>query len=165
MAEVSGIESLQSEIGSAGGFEAFFGGGGVSQNVANMTISAEDPEELIALTDEIRTVANDIFGEENAVVSAASQTGFSGFSLIVASDSLDELEPFAEDIKQVLGSVDIDGDGKPDLANVSSNVDEEIVGGNGTIIRVDGRPAVSFSGELETSRCGSSWSSRRRRNF
>jgi multidrug efflux pump subunit AcrB len=141
MAEIPGIESLQTEVGSAGGFEAFFGGGGVSQNLAHMTISAEDPEEQIALTDEIRTIANDIFGEENTVVSAASQTGFSGFSLIVASDSLDELEPFAEDIKQVLGSVDIDEDG---------NVDEEIVGGNGTIIRVDGRPAISFSGELET---------------
>jgi len=150
VAELQGVESLQAEVGSGGGFESFFGGGGVSQNVANMAISAEDPEELIALTDEIRTIANDVFGEENAIVSAASQTGFSGFSLIVASDSLKELEPFAEDIKQAIGAVDVDGDGKPDLVNVSSNVDEEIVGGNGTIIRVDGRPAISFSGELET---------------
>jgi HAE1 family hydrophobic/amphiphilic exporter-1 len=150
VSELPGIEKIQSEVGSAGGFESFFGGGGVSQNVANMSISAEDSEELAALTDEIRALANDIFGEENTVVSAASQFGFSGFGLIVAGDSMEELEPLAEDIKQAIASVDIDEDGKPDVVNVSSNVDQEIVGGNGSIIRIDGRPAVSFSGELET---------------
>lgn len=150
VSELPGVERIQAEIGSAGGFESFFGGGGVSQNVANMSISAEDPEELAALTDEVRALANETFGEENTVVSAASQTGFSGFSLIVAGDSMKELEPFAEDIKQAIASVDIDEDGKPDVVNVSSNVDQAMVGGNGTIIRIDGRPAVSFSGELET---------------
>jgi HAE1 family hydrophobic/amphiphilic exporter-1 len=151
VSELPGIERIQAEIGSAGGFESFFGGGGgVSQNVANMSISTEDPEELTAITEEVRALANEIFGEENTVVSAASQTGFSGFSLIVSGDSMDELEPFAEDIKQAIASVDIDDDGLADVVNVSSNVDQAIVGGNGTIIRVDGRPAVSFSGELET---------------
>jgi HAE1 family hydrophobic/amphiphilic exporter-1 len=150
VSELSGVEKIQAEVGSGGGFEAFFGGGGISQNVANVSISAEDPEELAALTDEVRTLANEIFGEDNAVVSAASQTGFSGFSLIVASDTIEELEPFAEEIKQAIASVDIDEDGKPDIVNVSSNVDQAVVGGNGTIIRIDGRPAISFSGELET---------------
>ena len=150
VSELEGVETMQAEIGSGGGFEAFFGGGGVSQNVANMTITPEDPDDLIALTDEIRSLANEIFGEENATVSAASQTGFSGFGLIISGDSADELEPFAEDIKLAIGSIDIDGDGKPDVVNVSSNVDQDIVGGNGTIIRIDGRPAVSFNGELET---------------
>ncbi|MFN2187714.1 MAG: efflux RND transporter permease subunit [Candidatus Promineifilaceae bacterium] len=149
--EMEGIESWQAEVGSAGGFESFFAGGGVSQNLANIVISVEDQDELAALTEEIRTEANDIFGEENTVVSAASQTGFSGFSLIIASDSLEELKPVVGDIEQALGAVDIDEDGKPDLVNVSSNVDQEMVGGDGTIIRIDGRPAVSFSAELETS--------------
>ena len=45
----------------------------------------------------------------------------------------------------------MDGDGTPDIANVSSNVDD-LAAGNGdtAIIRVDGRSAISFSGELET---------------
>ena len=46
--------------------------------------------------------------------------------------------------------MDIDGDGRPDITNVTSNVDTAAVGGEGTIIRVDGQPAISFSGELET---------------
>jgi HAE1 family hydrophobic/amphiphilic exporter-1 len=150
VSELQGVERIQAEVGSGGGFEAFFGGSGVSQNVANMSISAEDPDELVALTDEIREIANDIFGEENTVVSAASQTGFSGFSLIVAGDSMEELEPVAEDIKIAIGSIDIDEDGKPEVVNISSNVDQEVVGGNGTIIRIDGKPAISFAGELET---------------
>jgi hydrophobic/amphiphilic exporter-1 (mainly G- bacteria), HAE1 family len=84
-------------------------------------------------------------------VSAASQTGFSGFSLIITGESLEDLKAVAEDVKQTLAAVDIDGDGLPDITNVSSSVDGATVGGNGTIIRIDGRPAISFSGELETS--------------
>jgi HAE1 family hydrophobic/amphiphilic exporter-1 len=62
---------------------------------------------------------------------------------------MEQMEPVVDDVKQALGSVDVDGDGVSDIANVSSNVDEA-VGGAGSIIRIDGRPAISFSGELET---------------
>jgi len=151
VSQLEGIERLQAEVGSTGGFEAFFGGGGVSQNLANMTVSVIDQDDLIPLTDEIRTIANEIFGAENTVTSAAAQTGFSGFGLVLASDSVEELEAHVEDVRAALESVDLDGDGKPDIANVTSSMDQEMVGGNGTIIRIDGRPAISFDGELETS--------------
>jgi HAE1 family hydrophobic/amphiphilic exporter-1 len=147
---VEGIERVQSEIGSGGGFESFFGGGGVNQGQANLTISIEDQEMLGDLTNKVREEAEAIFGKENVTVSAASQTGFSGFSLIVTGDSLDDLLPLVEDVKQALGSVDIDDDGIPDIVNVSSNVDQAALPGDSTIIRIDGRPAISFSGELET---------------
>jgi HAE1 family hydrophobic/amphiphilic exporter-1 len=63
---------------------------------------------------------------------------------------LDELRELVPSVKEALEAVDLDGDGIADIANVSSNVDSEQLGGNDTIIRVDGRPAISFSGELET---------------
>jgi HAE1 family hydrophobic/amphiphilic exporter-1 len=150
LATLSGIEKIQTEVGSGGGFEAIFGGGGVSQNAANVTISAEDQDDLAHLTNEVRAIAQNVFGEDNVQVSAASQAGFGGFALIVTGNSLDELRELVPSVKEALEAVDLDGDGIADIANVSSNVDSEQLGGNDTIIRVDGRPAISFSGELET---------------
>lgn len=147
---MQGAETIQSEIGSAGGFESFFGGGGVSQNLANITISAKSQDELDALTDEVREAAEEIFGAENTVVSAASQTGFGGFSLIVTGQSMDHLAPIVDDVKEALASLDQDEDGQPDLRNISSSIDEAAVDGNETIIRIDGSPAISFSAELDT---------------
>jgi hydrophobic/amphiphilic exporter-1 (mainly G- bacteria), HAE1 family len=150
------IETIQTEIGSAGGFEALFGGG-ISQNLANVTMSvgeelAQDTEALNGLTNEIRQVAIGILGEENVSVSAASQTGFSGFSIILTGETQAELEALIEDVKAALGSVDVDEDGVPDIANVSSSVDATAQenANSETIIRIDGRPAISFGGELET---------------
>ncbi|MCI0580144.1 MAG: efflux RND transporter permease subunit [Chloroflexi bacterium] len=148
--QLAGVETVQTEIGSAGGFAAFFGGGNVSQNVANVTITVEDQEELAALTGEIRQEAEETFGQENVVVSAAAQTGFGGFSLIITGDSMEQLGSLVEDVKQALAGVDVDGDGRPEIVNISSNVDDAGAGGSETIIRIDRRPAISFSGELET---------------
>ncbi|MCP4418507.1 MAG: efflux RND transporter permease subunit, partial [Chloroflexi bacterium] len=150
------VETIQTEIGSAGGLEALFGGG-ISQNLANVTISVgeeltQDTEALNALTNEVRQEAIGILGEESVTVSAASQTGFSGFSIILTGDSQAELETLIEDVKGALGSVDMDEDGIPDIANVSSSVDATVQGDTSseTIIRIDGRSAISFGGELET---------------
>jgi len=68
----------------------------------------------------------------------------------LTGDSTEELEVVAGDVKEALSMLDNDGDGKPDITNVSSNVEDAAVGDNGTIVRIDGRPGVSFSGELET---------------
>ena len=148
--ELHGVERVQSEVGGAGGFESFFGGGGVSQNLANVAISVENLDDLGALTNEVRDEAEAIFGVENTIVSAASQTGFGGFSLIVTGESAEDLLPIIEDVKAALGEIDLDESGRPDIVNISSNVDQASTAGNETIIRIDGRPAVSFSGELET---------------
>ncbi|MCA9955704.1 MAG: efflux RND transporter permease subunit, partial [Anaerolineales bacterium] len=150
------IETIQTEIGSGGGFEAFFGGG-ISQNLANLTISVseelvQDPDALNSLTNEVRQEAIRVVGEDNVSVSAASQTGFSGFSIILTGESQTELEGLVDDVKSAISSVDVDGDGIQDIANVSSNIDSAAAGDgtNETILRIDGRSAVSFSGELET---------------
>lgn len=151
--DIAGLGSVQTTVGSAAGFEALFSQGSVTQNIASLTISVENKDELDALTKAVRAKAVSEFGEENAAVSAASQTGFSGFSLTVTGDSLEDLLPVVADVKAAIGSVDLEGDGVPDIANVTSTVDDLIAGnGNGSTvyIRIDGRPAVSFSGELET---------------
>jgi len=152
ISDIAGVSTIQTEVGSPGGFESFFGGGNVTQHLAAVTVSVEDQEALDSITKAIRAKAIDQFGEDNATVSAASQTGFSGFSLTVTGDSLAELMEVAEDVKAAVASVDVDGDGVQDIANVSSSVDDLLNGGNGSsvYIRIDGRPAVSFGGELET---------------
>ena len=147
--ELDGIETVQTEIGSAGGFEAFFGGGGVSQNVANVTISVANQDDLERLTRSVRERAEATFGEDNAVVSAAAQTGFGGFSLTLKGESSDQLEAVSDDVRQALATVDLDGDDQPDITNISSNLDAA-AGGSETIVRIDGQPAITFSGELET---------------
>ncbi|MCP5101667.1 MAG: efflux RND transporter permease subunit, partial [Chloroflexi bacterium] len=84
--QFEGIETIQTEIGSSGGFEALFGGGGVSQNLAIVTISVEDLDILPTLTNDIREEAESLFGVENVTISAASQTGFGGFAIILTGD-------------------------------------------------------------------------------
>lgn len=154
IADIAGLGTIQTEVGSAGGLESLFAGSGsISQNLANVTISVADQEHLDSLTRAVRAKAAAHFGVENATVSAASQTGFSGFSLTVSGASLDDLLPIVPDVKAAIESVDLESDGAPDIANVSSTVDDLLAGndsGNTVYIRIDGRPAISFSGELET---------------
>jgi HAE1 family hydrophobic/amphiphilic exporter-1 len=153
LSDIAGLGTIQTEVGGAGGFEAMFAGGSVSQNMANVTISVENQDELDALTKAVRAKAVAQFGEENATVSAASQTGFGGFALTLTGDSLEELLPVVEDVKAAIESVDLEGDGVPDIANVTSSVDDLLAGngsGSTVYIRIDGRPAISFGGELET---------------
>jgi multidrug efflux pump subunit AcrB len=150
LTEIAGLETFQSEIGSGGGFEAFFGGGGVSQNLANVTITLDDLDELQPVTLEVRHLAETTFGADNTTVSAASQTGFSGFSLILVGESMEQLTPWVDDVKQVLATIDQDGNGEPDIVNISSSIDNAGANGASNIIRVDGRTAIDFSAELET---------------
>lgn len=148
---LEGIERIQTEIGSAGGVEAIFGGGSISQNLANLTITVNDQEELTRLNNEVREAAESVFGADRARVSAAARSGFGGFALVLAGDSLDELRAVADEVKSAIASVDVDGDGVADIANVSSSVDNAgVSGGEDTIIRIDGRPAITFSGEIES---------------
>lgn len=66
----------------------------------------------------------------------------------MTGDSLDELAQAADEVIIALEGVDGDGNGRPDMVNITSNADAALQGD--TIIRVDGRPAISFSAELET---------------
>lgn len=148
--DLAGIERIQTEVGSNGGFAALFGGGNVNQNQAAVTVSVADPEQLSSLTTAIRAKAQEVFEPTTVKVSAAAQTGFSGFSLIITGSTQEELLTLVDSVKGALSSVDVDADGVADIANVTSNVDGGATTGADTIIRIDGRSAISFGGELET---------------
>jgi hypothetical protein len=95
--------------------------------------------DIDALTLEIRQLAEENFGRENVIVTSGTISGgaFGGFAL-VASGNQDLLAEFNDQAIAALEEVD-------GLANVSSNLaDME------AILRVNGEPAISFSGELET---------------
>lgn len=147
---LAGVATVRSEIGSGGGLTDLFVGNGVRQNQAGVTITVQDQQNLTALTDEVRRAAVDLFGEDNVSVSAISVAEFGSFSLILTGNSLEDLLPLVDEVKATLAAVDVDGDGRPDIANISSNVDGLATGEESAIIRIDGRPAISFSGELET---------------
>ncbi|GAB4518878.1 MAG: hypothetical protein OHK0046_27070 [Anaerolineae bacterium] len=143
------LVALQTNVGGGGqNFETLLGGGGVTENVANVTIGLDVNEsELDEWTQTIRTEAQRIFGEENVTVSSASvaEGGFGGLALIVSgpADVLTEIDPL---IIETMNSID-------GITNVSSNLSaaaESDDPGSRTIIRVNGQSALSYTGELET---------------
>ncbi|MCB0019713.1 MAG: efflux RND transporter permease subunit, partial [Anaerolineales bacterium] len=118
---LDGVTAVQTEIGGSGGVEAFFGGGGgVSQNLANLQIAVEerfilDQEALGELTIVARHMAEDNFGVENVVVGAGSQANLgSGLALNLKGAEAPELAALVDDVKAIIGDIDLDANGSPD---------------------------------------------------
>jgi HAE1 family hydrophobic/amphiphilic exporter-1 len=139
LGEVEGLGSVLSEVGSGGGFESQLFGGAIDQSRASVQIRVEDPAELNRLTGLVRDEAESIFGQDNATVSSGSLSSgaFGGFALVLSGD----VEKIAEIDAQIIQALD-DVSG---LANASSNL-----GALDSFLRVDGEPAVRYTGELET---------------
>ena len=147
------IERVQTTVGSSGFSiqSLLLGGSSVEENVAAVTVAVDNPARLDALTGEIRSLAQETFGEENATVSAASlsEQGFGGFALVLSGPQ-EDLEAVNQQVIDALNQVD-------GLANASSNLagPAGASGGSGedtptTYIRIDGESAVRYTGELET---------------
>jgi HAE1 family hydrophobic/amphiphilic exporter-1 len=137
--DVEGLGVIQSEIGSGGGLASRLMGGGVDQSLASISIGAEDIQSLDTTTAEVRRIAESIFDFENVTVSSGSlmSDAFGGFALVISGD-LEDIAAFNDQAITELEKVD-------GLTNVSSNLtDTEL------ILRVDGEPAVRYTGELET---------------
>ncbi len=143
------LGNLQTIIGSGGaGLESLLGvGGGVTENIANITIGVESQENLDSLTQSIRTEAERIFGQENVRVSAAtiSDQGFSGLEMVLYGPE-EDLKAVNQLVLDTLNSI-------PGVTNASSDLQQ--VGGDSdnaprTYIRINGQSAVSYSAELET---------------
>jgi multidrug efflux pump subunit AcrB len=107
-----------------------------------------DKTRLEVLSQELKAGAAEIFGEDNVSISVASLSsggGFGGFSLIVAGPQ-DELERMDASVIAAIESVD-------GIENVTSNLSTAAAAGPDaprTYLRVDGRPALSYGGELTT---------------
>jgi multidrug efflux pump subunit AcrB len=136
---ITGLGVVQSEIGSAGMMSRMMGGG-VDQGAASLTIGFTDLKRVKQITDQVRQIAVEHFGEENVTVSSGSfsSSAFAGFSLVLSGDP-DRLTAFNSQAIQIL-------EGVSGLANVTSNLLDQ-----NQILRVDGQSAVRISGEVETS--------------
>ncbi len=145
LAEMDGIHVYQSQVGISGGMQAFFMGSSIDQGVAEIGVYAESQGDMERLTGVVRQQAEAVFGAENVIVSiAAGMTGgaTSGFDLVVAGPP----EDLAEIDDRVLAALqEVEG-----LVNVSSNLASGDRSSSRVIIRVNGQPAVRYSGEIES---------------
>ncbi|HEY43444.1 MAG TPA: efflux RND transporter permease subunit [Anaerolineae bacterium] len=139
LTEIEGVGTIQSEIGSSGGLVSRFLGGAIDQAGATTMIKVENADEVDPLTAEVRQLAEAIFGAENVTVSSGSLTSsaFGSFALVLSGDPA-VLVDFNDEAIAALDEVD-------GLTNVSSNLADVDM-----ILRVDGEPAVRYTGELET---------------
>jgi len=140
IADIEGLGSVMTEIGSSGGMESFFMESSIDQSAVTIMMSIDDQSQANYYTALIREKAAVVFGEDNVIVSSGSLTsqGFGGFALVAASKDFTDLEDFNQKAIDTLNTVE-------GLANVSSN----LVSTN-TYLRVDGESAIRFVGELET---------------
>jgi len=139
LAEVENLGVVMTQVGASGGLEASLFGSGIDQGAANIEIGIENGDDIDALTAEVRRLAEVHFGPENVIVTSGTLTSsaFGGFSLVISGDQAD-LADFNDQAITILEKID-------GLANVTSNLANQDL-----ILRVNGEPAVSFSGELET---------------
>jgi multidrug efflux pump subunit AcrB len=139
LAEVENLGVVMSQVGASGGLESRLFGSGIDQGAANIDIGIENGDDIDALTAQVRQLAEEHFGPENVTVTSGTLTSsaFGGFSLVISGDQT-ELAAFNDQAIAVLEKID-------GLANVSSNLANQDL-----ILRVNGEPAVSFAGELET---------------
>ena len=144
------LTTLQVIVGSSGfsDFAALFGGGGgVTESQANVTIALRSQELLEEFTPIVREEAVRIFGEENVTVSAGGlgSGDFNSIELVLSGVSQDALAEIDTDVVNAIESID-------GIANVESNLSAAGAGDGSstTYIRVNGQPAVSYQGDLET---------------
>ncbi len=153
------LTTLRTIVGGGGlDFAALLGGGGVTENIADITIGLATSEnfELYAL--EIEEAVADIPQSEDesvtVVTGSATGGGFGGFELVVSGAPLADLSP------EELSALDLEVlaalNALPELENGSSNLPSaEEAGDNApiTYIRVCDEscsPAIIYTGELNT---------------
>ena len=160
---LDGVKTVRTTVGD-NGQSSFFGPATITESAATLTISTKTRDDLDRLTPVIRGEAERIFndldhdgtpddGQNNVVVSgsSAAEQSFGGLSILVSGNpdnppTLAELKQHDQTIITALESVN-------GITNVKSSL--SLVTNNGgdvsqTYIRVDGVPAVQYTGDLET---------------
>ncbi len=112
LADVPGVETVQTTVGSAGGIAAFAGGGGTPRATFALTLSGDaDPEQA---GDDIRAAAE---GRDDVgtvtVATAGSGFGSSTVDVLVQADDPDELAAAADQVQQAVAGVE----GATDVTN------------------------------------------------
>jgi HAE1 family hydrophobic/amphiphilic exporter-1 len=123
---VAGVDTVQTQVGSAGGFAAFSGGGGTPSATFSLTLAGDaDPE---ATREEIRSVTDglDDVGDVT-VATAGSGFGSSTVDVLVQSDDPAQLAAAADAVQQaaqgVAGATDVTNDLSAALPVVQVTVD------------------------------------------
>ncbi len=143
------LEAVRSVVGGGGqSIASLLGGGGVTENAANIVVSLKTADTLEQKLPVIRAKAEEVFGKSNVVVSKQTfaSGGFSGFEMNLIGPDQAELAKLDPEVIKVLSSV-------PGLTNVSSNLAQAAAAGATgpvTYIRTNGKPALSYKAELET---------------
>jgi len=138
--------TIRTIVGGGGlSFESLFGGGGVSENAADISLRIDSSEGLETYLGDLRSSAIEIFGEEHVTVSLGSLTsqGFGGFEVVISGAGQETLAAYNDDVIAALESFE-------ELSNVTSTLAEESDDAPPTFIRVDGEPALSYTAELNT---------------
>ncbi|KGH47084.1 hydrogenase expression protein [Modestobacter caceresii] len=126
LGEVPGVGTVQTTVGSAGGFAAFSGGGGTPTATFSLTLAEDgDPEETRA---EIRTVAEELPDVGEVTVAAAgSGFGSSTVDVLVQAADADVLAEAADQVQQAVsevpGATDVTNDLSAGLPVVRVDVD------------------------------------------
>ncbi|MCZ2818677.1 efflux RND transporter permease subunit [Modestobacter sp. VKM Ac-2984] len=126
LGELTGVQTVQTTVGSAGGLAAFSGGGGTPTATFSLTLAEDgDPEETRA---EIRTVAEDLSDVGDVTVAAAgSGFGSSTVDVLVQAADADVLADVADQVQQAVsevpGATDVTNDLSAGLPVVQVDVD------------------------------------------
>ncbi len=153
------LVTLRTIVGGGGlDFAALLGGGGVSENIADVTVSVASSDKFDEYVATLETELASLFtGEDESVeVSAGSATseGFGGFALVVSGAPLAELD--TSELQAINSDVIATLNELPELENATSNLptsDETGEDAPVTYIRICSEtcaPAINFTGELNT---------------
>lgn len=128
LAEVDGVETVQSTVGSSGGIEAAFGGGGAPRATFALTLASDG--DTTAVADEVRETVAALDGTGDLVVGGSDAAfGSSTVDVVVQSDDPQELADLAEQVRDVVagveGTTDVVNDLAADQPTVRVTVDRE----------------------------------------
>lgn len=142
---VDGVETVQTTVGSAGGVEAAFGGGGGTPRASFALTLAADGDNA-AVEADVRDAVADLSGGTHgdiAVAGADAAFGSSTVDVVVQADDPEELEALAQRVEEVVEGVEGTTDVTNNLAAAQPTVQ----------VRVD-RQAAAAAGLTETAVVG-----------
>ncbi len=153
------LVTLRTIVGGGGlDFAALLGGGGVTENIADVTVSVASSDKFDEYVSTLEAELAGLFTneEESVEVSAGSATseGFGGFALVVSGAPLAELD--TAELQAINADVIATLNELPELENASSNLptaEDASEDAPVTYIRIcsdECAPAINFTGELNT---------------
>ncbi|QCB94401.1 efflux RND transporter permease subunit [Cellulomonas shaoxiangyii] len=128
--DVDGIETVQTTVGSAGGIESVFGGGGAPRATFALTLTPDG--DNAAVEADVRDAVADVTGGTHGdVVVAGSDAAFgsSTVDVVIQADDTDELAELAARVQEVVegveGTTDVTNNLAADQPTVRVTVDRE----------------------------------------